>query len=239
MANPDVKDGNDFYRYLTQFGMYRPSREALRSVGKLEEEKVWEKIENIYTKYRKKWRGPDVDIYIFPINQSNRMFIQQLKGRSGLAFPHKLFLFISDGLDDKNLEALVVHEYHHAARMNNYKKNNNDYTLLDSLLFEGLAEHAVLKCCGVAYTAEWTKQYSPDRLKYYWNHSYEQNLQITRENRLHDDLLFGRRRVPKMMGYSMGYELAKGYIKNNQLTIIDSLKIPSEKLLVNNKFISE
>ena len=35
MANPSVKDSNDFYRYLTKFGMYRPSRASTGSRHKI------------------------------------------------------------------------------------------------------------------------------------------------------------------------------------------------------------
>lgn len=235
MANPSVKDSNDFYRYLTKFGMYRPSGRALDLVTKLKEQEAWKKIEKYYTVYRKKWGGPDVDIYIFPIDISNRYFMRSLKGRSGLAFQNKLFLFLSPETDEKNWESLIVHEYHHASRMTKYQKSSDNYTLLDSIVFEGLAEHAVLKYCGKEYAASWTEAYQPSTLKHYWKQSYAPHLDVKRDDAAHDKLLYGRKGIPNMMGYAMGYELIKGC--ELALTMQDSLSISSKALLKGNSFI--
>ena len=42
--------------------------------------------------------------------------------KSGIAFKDQIYLFLSPELPDKMIEALVIHEYHHAARMNFYSK---------------------------------------------------------------------------------------------------------------------
>ncbi|MBS4218016.1 hypothetical protein KHA96_06725 [Bacillus sp. FJAT-49711] len=236
MAKPEVQDAEDFYEYLTQFGMYRPSRNAFHILNRLKEEEVWKKINNIYLKYRRKWKGPAVDVYIFPINQQNSLFRRRNNGRSGLAFHNKLFLFISEGLDENELEALFVHEYHHSARLSKLKKNESDYTLLDSILFEGFAELAVLNCCGSEYLAPWTKLYTKEKLRSDINRIYEPNFHLTRKDREHDELLFGRRGVPFMLGYAVGYELAKGYVKRNNVTMFDTFTVPSKKVLFNNEF---
>ncbi|MBW8350410.1 hypothetical protein K0H71_13260 [Bacillus sp. IITD106] len=237
MAKPEVDDAEDFYEYLTKFGMYRPSRNAFYILNQLKEENVWEKINKIYLKYRKKWKGPAVDIYIFPINQQVSLFRRRNNGRSGLAFHNKLFLFISEGLSEKELEALFVHEYHHCARLSKIRKKESEYTLLDSILFEGFAELAVLNCCGTEYLAPWTKLYSKERLKNDLKRMYEPNFNLKRSNREHEDLLFGRRGVPSLLGYAVGYELAKGYVKRNKITIHDTFTTPSEKVLSNNEFL--
>lgn len=235
MAKPEVKDEHDFYRYLTQFGMYRPSRNGLRMVEGLKEKEVWKQLDIIYKKYRKKWNGSKVDIYVFPINKANRFFMRQLKGRSGLSFSDKIFLFISDQLEEKDLEALFVHEYHHATRMTYYKKQPEDYTLLDSVIFEGFAEVAVLNNCGKAYTAYWTDFYSENQLKKYIEELYLPNFDITRKNVRHDELLFGgKNRIPTMLGYAVGYEISKRFIQSNQITILDTFTISSKDVLEKN-----
>ena len=196
MANPDVKDSEDFYSYLKNFGMYKPTRKALTLIQELKEQEAWAKLGQYYASYRRKWRGPDVDIYIFPIDTSNSFFMRHLQGRSGLAFQNKIFLFLSPISDEKHWEALMIHEYHHATRMSRNKLNPNKYTLLDSLVFEGLAENAVLEYCGEDYVAYWTNLYQEKRLKYYWNNIYEHQLQLTRKNPAHDNLLFRKKRNP-------------------------------------------
>src|SRR5690606_15167426 len=238
-ANPGVKDANDFYKYLRLFGMYTPSEQTKKTIGILKKEKIWSKVDHFYQNYRKKWRGPNVDIYIFPINENQHFFMGQLKGKSGIAFTNKLFLFVKNGLEEKELEALFVHEYHHVTRMRKYKKELEQYTLLDSIIFEGLAELAVLNCCGKKYLAQWTKEFSNERIAYFMKHIYEPNLSVTREDRSHDDFLFGRRGIPRMLGYAVGFELVKGYVKNNKITMLDSFEMKSEEFLRNNHFLDK
>lgn len=236
-AIPELKNSTDFYNYLKNFGMYQSARRAIRTFEKLQEQDAWTIISQYYQHYRKKWNGPSVEIYIFPINEENTYFKQQLKGRSGIALQNKLFLFLSATDDKKYWESLFIHEYHHAARMTKYKKKSENYTLLDSLVFEGLAEQAVLLYCGDKYLSNWQKKFSDSNLQYYWEHYYKPNLKINRKERLHDDLLFGRKKVPKMMGYAIGAELVNGYIIKNKMKITESLHIPSEALLLENSFI--
>lgn len=227
------EEGSRFYRYLRQFGMYEPSRTTFALFHELKKQNAWEKIDEIYQKYHQKWKKHDVDIYIFPINPT-RQFLQGLKGRSGAAFPKKLFLFLSPTEDRKNWESLFVHEYHHSTRMHHYKKVPEDYHLLDSLVFEGLAEHAVQKYCGKEYLSEWTGKYSPDMLRAYWERHYKPNLELKKHHPRHDQLLFGGRGVPVMMGYAIGADLVKGYKGRKPLTVQHSFQIPSEEILSNN-----
>ncbi|KRG15952.1 hypothetical protein ACA30_03475 [Virgibacillus soli] len=239
LARPEIKDEHDFYHYLLRFGMYQPSSRSLHLFNQLKQEKVWDRVEIIYQKYKKKWGGPTVNIYLFPINQENQFFMRQLQGRAGLSFSDTIFLFISTGLSDEQIESLFVHEYHHAARMTKYKKQTNEYTLLDSVLFEGLAETAVLNSCGKKYTAFWTEIFSEDKLKGMLEKFYSPAFHIKRNDPKHDYLLFGGRKgIPNMMGYAIGYEMARGYIRNNKITMNETFSIPSDQLLENNTFLS-
>lgn len=233
MAYSEDKEGGRFYQYLRRFGMYEPSRATFGFFEELKRQNAWEKIGNIYQKYYNKWKQHDIDIYIFPINPT-RQFLEGLKGRSGAAFPKKLFLFLSPTEDEKTWESLFVHEYHHATRMHHYKKDADHYHLLDSLVFEGLAEQAVQKYCGKEYQSEWVKQYSPDMLRVFWERHYQPNLERKKNHPLHDQLLFGSGPVPPMMGYAIGADLVKGYKGRRPLTVQYSFQIPSEEILANN-----
>ena len=42
-----------------------------------------------------------------------------------------------------------------------------------------------------------------------------------------------------MMGYAIGFELIKGYRRTNTLSVLESLKIPSKKILDDNHFLHE
>ncbi|GIN19231.1 MAG TPA: hypothetical protein DEO65_09855 [Bacillus bacterium] len=231
LASPDVENHAQYYQYLRRFGMYQPSRRTYEMFTRLKEQEAWQHVEKYYKKYKKLWKGPDVDIYIFPI-EPTRQFMLEMKGRSGLTFPDKIFLFLSPVDDVKIWESLLVHEYHHAARMNRYNKDPEDYNLLDSLIFEGLAEHAVQKYCGKEYTADWMRLYERDHLQHYWNRVYKERLQLSKKHPFHDDLLFGRKGIPRMMGYALGADIIMGYEGKHPLTVQESFNIPSEKILL-------
>lgn len=231
LASPDIENHAHYYRYLQKFGMYQPSKRTHDIFTKLKEQQAWEHIREIYMKYKKLWNAPDVDVYIFPV-QPSRTFMADLKGRSGVTFPGQIFLFLSNLSDLKLWESLFIHEFHHAVRMARFKKDPEDYHLLDSLAFEGLAEHAVLKYCGKDYSAEWMRRYQRKQLLHYWNRIYKRQLELKKNDPLHDDLLFGRKGIPHMMGYAMGADIVTGYENEDEpLSVQRSFDIPSETLI--------
>lgn len=231
-VKPTVENPTRFYRYLCSFGMYQHPRRAQRVFQILEEKEAWKKINKMYQKYRSLWDGPTINIYIFPMEEGNRSFMRDTRGRSGITFPKQIFLFLSSVGDEKEWEALFVHEYHHATRMSRLKKEINDYTLLDSLVLEGLAEHAVLDCCGGDYVAPWCTSYQEKRLASLWQRAIKQYLHITRSEARHDDILFGKRAYPRMIGYVIGYHIIAHYKKQaSDFSIAKTLGVPSNTFL--------
>jgi len=213
-AEPEQVGGEQFYRYLQTFGMYTPSRYTKANYTKLKDRKVWELIERWYQKYRKLWSGPESNIYIFPIQMKNPLFSGQSIQKSGVSFPNKIYLFLAPVDDIKEWEALFVHEYHHVTRMHYLNKDLMDYTLLDSLVFEGLAEHAVLEYCGEKYLAQSTKQYADRQLLRYWKSHFKDNLSRKKKESIHDQLLYGKSLLPNMIGYALGFKLIEDFKKN-------------------------
>ncbi|HAQ08503.1 MAG TPA: hypothetical protein DCR24_13650 [Bacillus bacterium] len=230
------EDPDIIYKYLLNFGMYRPGRKSWNTFESLKSAKVWEKIAGIYKEYRTKWNGPEIPIFIFPLDHSNVRLMREGKGKSGVSFKDKLFLFLTQKEDDKEVEALFVHEYHHACRMNSQKKSPQDYTLLDSIILEGLAEHAVVQNCGDEYAADWSRRYTKDELSKYWKKDLSENLSLKRDERLHDQLLFGLGSTPKLLGYAMGYEIVKQYMKREKFSDKASFIITSDKFINSLKF---
>lgn len=227
----DGISAKEIYHQLEGFGMYRHSRTALHTFEVLKERKTWEMVEEIYQGYRKKWRGPDVPLFIFPIDQSGGLFQRRDKKKSGVSFPDKLFLFLSPLDDIKEIEALFVHEYHHVCRLNKLNKDLKEYTLLDSLIIEGLAEYAVLKSCGKDYLAEWCQLYSKDQLESFWKKYLQKNLDIRKNEKAHDDLLYGKSRIPDLLGYSAGFAMVNEYFETHRYTAQLSFSIPAARFL--------
>jgi uncharacterized protein YjaZ len=207
--------------------MYKPDRRTRKTLEKLETKKYWAVTEKVFNKYKRKWKGPDIPIFIFPLDESNSKLMREGKGKSGLSFIDKMFLFLTPINDEKELEALIVHEYHHVCRMQSQKTNPAEYTLLDSIILEGLAEHAVAENCGEKYTGEWSRRYSTKVLAEFWEKEIEEKLSIQRKDRQHDEILFGLGGRPTLLGYAIGYEIVKQYKHRGYFTEKASFKIPA------------
>ncbi len=221
-------DSQKIYEYLMRYGMYKPNRRSYANFGNMKKQGIWEKTDELFNKYRRKWNGPNVPIYIFPIAIMNQLFSARQDVKSGIAFNDKLFLFLSPLEDEKEIEALLVHEYHHTCRINKQNKSMEEFTLLDSLIMEGLAENAVEECCGPSYRAKWCTYYTRKEILNYWERYIQEKLQIKKTDKEHDEILYGGRNIPKMLGYAAGYEIVTIYTEDNNLSMKQSLLLPAE-----------
>ena len=202
------------YDYLKSYGMYIPPGQTGKTAEKMKKSNIWSRAERIFNLLRKKWGGPDVPVFIFPLREPG-FFNRPGESKSGLAFADKLFLFVHPDIRDIELKALLIHEYHHTCRLEKQKKDSMDYTLLDSMIMEGLAEYTVLKYTGKQGLAKWTSLYKEEELEGMWNRYLKDHAAIMRDDPLHDQLLLGRRPYPKMLGYCAGYYLVSKLAPKN------------------------
>lgn len=221
----------EFYRYLLKFGMYRPNKQSLETFEFLQKNKVWNSVAALYKKYNTKWGGPDIPIYIFPMSERPQLFFRTTSNKSGLSFQDKLFLFLTSDIEEKEIEALFVHEYHHVCRINRSKKNIIDFTLLDSIVLEGLAEFAVEECCGMDYLGKWCHLYSIEQIEKLGKKYLSENLSLKKDTNLHEQLLFGGGKYPELLGYAAGYAIVKKYKENEKFSLKDSFSISSDKFV--------
>lgn len=210
--------------------MYRPNANQEKVFEALDKNKTWEKVKRLFLSYKKKWNGPDIPIYIFPIGSGSGLF-HSSQTKSGVSFPDKLFLFLSDLEDEREIEALFIHEYHHICRLNGLKKSINEYTLLDSLIMEGLAEDAVHEILGSKYVAKWSKMLSKDSFKVYLEKYLQNNLTLKKGTHKHDQLLYGKGLLPNMLGYTCGYHIVRSFRLVNSYSTKESFVLESEKII--------
>lgn len=223
---------NEIYSQLMNFGMYTPSRASKINFDFMLREKVWDKAELLFQKYRDNWSGPDVPVFLFPLCQAKGFFLRkEEKRKGGVSFPDKMFLFLGQIEDPKELEALFVHEYHHVCRLQTLNKRMEDYTLLDSIIIEGLAEYAVLKHCGKEYLANWCHMYTDREISDFWDKYLKDMLQKKKNERVHDQLLFGGGRIPKLLGYAAGYNIIGKFYKKRHYSAKLSFSLPAEKYI--------
>lgn len=223
----------ELYHYLSWFGMYKPSRGSMEALRWLKEENIWERVARLHQKYQRRWGGPDIEIFIFPKDGPGLFRNNHGETKSGVSFPDKLFLFVSPIEDQKELEALFIHEFHHICRIRAQKKNIKAYTLLDSIVLEGTAEFSAEQICGKKYRAPWCNLYSSEEIEEYWYSFIRKNLTIKKNNHLHDAILFGRKHFPKLIGYGAGYHLVRRYYDEHTYSEKSSLSLPPENFLEN------
>lgn len=233
-------ESEKIYQYLVLFGMYTPNRASLTIFQKLKEIKAWEALNNIYEKYKNRWGGPEVNVYLFPISTATGLFMREKRNKkSGVSFPDRMFLFIGDYDDELELEAIFVHEYHHICRMKKQKKHPSNFTLLDSIILEGLAEWEVKNSCGTKYLAEWCHYYSDSDIESFWEKYLKHNLNVKKEEALHDQLLYGYSSFPKLLGYACGYYLVRRFNKEKSFSTKINFSLTSEVFINDKKEIKE
>lgn len=223
----------EIYDYLVFHGMYQPSKEGRKNIIHLQENHIWEIVEDEQQKLQSLWNGPEIPVFIFPSDSNNQTFIHEFNGKAGLAFNDKLFLFVSKDNSETEIRALFTHEYNHVCRLFHFSKLENEYELLDTLVLEGLAESAVLERYGNDFLSYWMSYYSEEELEDMWKKHVYPYIHTRKSTLKHDDILYGLNGLPKMLGYCVGYYLVQKYIKKHRLIVQDLMNLPSEHFVNN------
>ncbi|WP_217585785.1 DUF2268 domain-containing protein [Lentibacillus saliphilus] len=215
------------YDHLVNYGLYRSIHK--KTLKHLREIDIWTIITSQFERLSKAWDGPDVPIFIFPSDEDNPHLKRDFNAKSGLSFKDKLFLFVSQHNSKEEIQALFTHEYNHVCRLKHYDKDDN-FTLLDRIIMEGLAENAVREYVGENYVAKWTALYSKTELDKILNTIIVPHKDITRHDSKFEQLLYGSHFHPPMAGYCAGYHTVKSYIKASNMSWPSILKTASDKI---------
>ncbi|MGG3573322.1 DUF2268 domain-containing protein [Bacillus gobiensis] len=226
------KMGRGILVHLSSHGMFRNWKDGKSNIKKLKEQGFYQKAAKEINFLKKEWNGPDVPVIILPVDEQNRRLRAEFGSKSGLAFPDKIFLFLSPDNSNSSIAALITHEYNHICRLNKMNKDESDITLLDTLILEGLAEAAVNERFGKKETAKWTAYYNNKQLDQFFERWIKPNIDVRQEEgSLIQRLLYGRGPYPQMMGYAVGYRIVKDYMERSNKKIKQLLTLSSEKFL--------
>ncbi|MCM3639026.1 DUF2268 domain-containing protein [Sporosarcina luteola] len=221
---------SDIHHHLTMFGMYLSAKQGRALTKKLQSNNVWDISAKEFGLLRSKWKGPSVPVFIFPSDSYNKVLAREFKGKSGLAYADKIFLFISPNNTETEIKAILTHEYNHVCRLNMFPKREEDCTLLDTIILEGLAEVAVAERFGEDFTSSWTSLYSERQLARFWKEVVYPNRNHLKESKIHDKVLYGLSRYPHMAGYAVGYYVVRNFLKGTDFHVVDLLTRPSTEI---------
>ncbi|MFJ5772019.1 DUF2268 domain-containing protein [Psychrobacillus sp. NPDC093180] len=209
----------DLIQYeLLRNGLFQPAewKNIKETVEQMEAENVWQTVKQEYKLLRKRWDGPKVSIYIFPVKNAIAKPSKKIPKKNGVAYRGALFLFLSPDLPKEEIKALFAHEYNHVCRLDYLNLAPDKISLMESLIIEGLGEYAVKDLYGEEWLAPWINLYSHEEAVAIWKKSFIPSLHVTGVKN-HQDFLFGKvgRRLPKWIGYHIGFHIVDSFQKKH------------------------
>ena len=116
-----------------------------------------------------------------------------------------MFLFLTPLLDVRELEALIVHEYHHICRLSIQRNRIMNYFIRfhSNGGFCGICRNKVI--VGRTIMQNGLHNIMNEELEYFWEKYLMKNLRAKKTETIHDAILFGKGRFPDLMGYAAGY----------------------------------
>lgn len=142
-------------------------------------------------------------IYLFP--SYLKFTDEQMDGVGGFTpYDNVIHLYIHQNYKDYAIKHTVAHEYNHSLIRCKW------YNLLESLIYEGFAEHFRIDIMG-GEVAPWSNAIDEATCK-----AYFQTLRgkLNQED-LHNQVFFGSKDYPMWLGYSLGYNIVQSYLANN------------------------
>lgn len=189
-------------------------------------------LTTLFMELKESFVGPDVDVFPFPMNEDHHDLMEIMNKKNGLSFKSLILLFFHESLKKEEIEALLIHEYHHAARLYHRRKNEMTVSLLESIVMEGLAEFEVERRLGKEFVSPWMGLYKEEELLQWWHRSIKNKRSLKGRSRQLPYIYGGKYGIPQWLGYSLGYSLVHSYIKKETAPPSPSslLKTPSEKI---------
>ncbi|RNA69968.1 DUF2268 domain-containing protein [Alteribacter keqinensis] len=204
----------EWHHYLLAQGLRKPSGDWTKFGEVLQKKGHIKELQKHFFVLKKKWSGPDLPIYLLPIDTTNEELRDRLAGKNGVTFADFIVLFIDESLSLNAMKALLTHEYNHACRLFYQKKNEESVTLMESMLMEGLAEAAVKNHLGKSEQAPWTRTLSREQCEDWWKQVLSHRKDI-KGRRYHAHWMYGGRNMPRMIGYVTGFYIVQDFLEKN------------------------
>ncbi|MCA0971475.1 DUF2268 domain-containing protein [Halobacillus litoralis] len=231
------RSSDELHDLLMMYGLFHSDqwRKTEKLLEEWETKKLFKQIHKEYIRLQKEWEGPDAPLYLYPIHQS---FMGERDNRGGVAFQEGFYLFYSKPGKEGDWRSILAHEYHHVCRLNEKKVHLDKVPLKESVIIEGLAEYAVFDQYGPDYTADWVDHHTDEELSSIWEKRFKPELELSGQVN-HGDYLYGnkRKKLPKWIGYELGYRIVKSYHdRHPDETIRSMTKRNAEQIIKGSSF---
>lgn len=227
----DHADALSIQQHLIQHGMFFPDPTDKHIINQMILLRYWDKVEELLQTLEAAWGKRKGTLFVFPSDFTNNQLLHHFNGVSGLSFPDKLFLFITDQTTDIQLHALLIHEYSHVCRLQAFSSQINTLTLADAICLEGIAEYAVKEKLGEEYCSPWVHLYSNKQLNEIWTEWIKPNVTITSTDLQHFALMYGSDEIPRWAGYAVGYSFIDQYTQQHKPSLKQLLATPTQHIL--------
>ncbi|WP_053960728.1 DUF2268 domain-containing putative Zn-dependent protease [Sulfobacillus thermosulfidooxidans] len=167
-------------------------------------------------------------IKLWPMDPADKFGRNQLQGVSAFTtYQGEISLIIAPLSQSlPTLEAVIAHEYHHHWRIHALHLDEENETLLERMILEGLADHFAEHVVSTHGSMPWTKFLNLADAEKLWP-LYRQQLFVQGKDT--SQWLFGSADLglPLWTGYAVGYEIIQSYRESHPLCSWDQLTIKS------------
>lgn len=183
-------------------------------------------LNNATSKCDDLFKLPKLYIFVFPTQ--DKFVEEQMKGVNGFApYQKTIHLYINSEIKGwfNELPKTFAHEIAHAISHSLFKWE----TILDTLVFEGIAEHFRKKTIG-GERAPWAKAISEKKAEDIIENLERKELLNIEDQNLYFDLFFGNDEFPQWAGYTIGYVIVKTVLENSGEDINSLIKTEPKKV---------
>ncbi len=176
----------------------------------------------------------DVDIVVY---DNPKATIDEIGGIGGFS-PNANLIFISINPRHPDFKRAIkeefaftlAHELHHTIR---WQKQVEGDTLLEAMIFEGLADHFAIEATGRSKPSPWSYALTTEQKKKCLAKAREEWKQTTYDN---DLWFFGSKPeiVPRWAGYTLGYDLVATYLRDHPEANASTLATADASLFIEN-----
>ncbi len=229
-----TKQGLQKYLIETVFDKTKNDSDSFNYV--LDKEKVTSIIERVIILCSVVLPNNPTNIFVFPT--FSNFVRKEMSGTTGYTpWKNTILVFINplNQQWEKALAETVGHEYCHSV----FLKYNKCESLLDSMVFEGLAEHFREQVVD-GKRAPWTSVFNYEQSKVLLVKIKSERLLHSTDRKTYRDVFFGTEKHIRWTGYTIGYYIVKLFLKNNpNLKWRDILSMPPKDIFNKSNFLNK